>query len=288
MKILTFLLMAVFTLGLVAFEADAKRFGGARSLGKQREAIGQQAAPRAPAQQQQQAAPATPPAQQPAGASRWLGPLAGLALGAGLASLFLNNGLAGVLSGILVLLAIVAGGVFLFRMLRGRAHGPAPMQYAGDYAGRPGPVPVEPVFRAGGAAPHSIAATTASASALPADFDAAEFTRHAKLNFVRLQAANDAGDLSAIRDVLTPELYREIAADIDSRGGAAQKTEVVTLDAEVLGVATESGQYVASVRFNGLIRESEHEEPQAFTEIWHLEKPVRGNSGWLLAGIQQS
>jgi len=288
MKILALLLMTVFTLGLVSLDAEAKRFGGARSLGKQRESIGQQATPRAPAQQQQQAAPATPPAQKPGGASRWLGPLAGLALGAGLASLFLNNGLAGVLSGILVLLAIVAGVVFLFRMLRGRAQGPAPMQYAGGYAGRPGATPVEPVYRAGGAAPHSVAATTAGTSALPADFNAEEFVRHAKLNFVRLQAANDAGDLSAIRDLLTPGLYREIEADIGSRGGVPQKTEVVTLDAEVLGVTTEADQYVVSVRFDGLIRESEHEQPQAFTETWHLEKPVRGGSGWLLAGIQQS
>lgn len=287
MKILAILLMTAFTLGLVTLDAEAKRFGGARSLGKQRESIGQQAAPRAPAQQQQQAAPATPPAQKP-GASRWLGPLAGLALGAGLASLFLNNGLAGVLSGILVLLAIVAGVVFLFRMVRGRAHGPAPVQYAGGYAGRTGPAAVEPVYRAGGAAPHSVAATTAGTSTFPVDFNAAEFVRHAKLNFVRLQAANDAGDLSAIRDLLTPELYREIEADVRSRGGAPQKTEVVTLEAEVLGVATEADQYVVSVRFDGLIRESEQGEPQAFTETWHLEKPVRGGSGWVLAGIQQS
>jgi predicted lipid-binding transport protein (Tim44 family) len=288
MKIWALALITLFTFGLVSFDAEAKRFGGARSIGKQREAISQQAAPRAPAQQQ--AAPATPPAQQPSGASRWLGPLAGLALGAGLASLFLNNGLAGMMAGLLLMLAIAAGVMFLVRMLRTRAAQHSPMQYAGATPGRTAPA-VEPVFRtAGGAAPHSVAATTGSAQsagAYPAGFDAAEFVRHAKLNFVRLQSANDAGDLSTISDFLTADLYREIEADVRSRGSAAQKTEVTTLEAQVLEVTTEGEHYIVSVRFDGLIREAPDAQPEPFTEIWHLEKPVRGASGWLLAGIQQ-
>lgn len=296
MKTSILVLLALFTFGTV-FEAEAKRMGGSRSIGKQRESIGQQAAPKAPAQQQQQqAAPSSPPAQQPSGASRWLGPLAGLALGAGLASLFLNNGLAGVLSGLLLMLAIAAGIFFLVRMLRGRMQPRETMQYAGASPTPAPQTPAEPVYRAApataGAAPHSVAATTAAGTAsstgtLPAGFDAREFARHAKMNFVRLQSAYDAADLSTIRDFLTPELYREIEAEVRERGDAAQKTEVVTLEAEVLDVTTESTHHVASIRFNGLIREQAGEEPQAFTEIWHLEKPVRGNEGWLLSGIQQ-
>jgi predicted lipid-binding transport protein (Tim44 family) len=290
MKIWALALMTIFTFGLFTFDAEAKRMGGGRSLGKQRESIGQQAAPRPPAQQQQ-AAPTTPPARQPSAASRWLGPLAGLALGAGLASLFLHNGLAGVLSGLLLVLAIAAGVFFLLRMLRARMRPRETMEYAGATAGRATPRPVEPVYRsAAGAAPNSVAATTSAmtnATALPAGFDAADFVRHAKDNFLRLQAANDTGDLSTIRDFLTDDMYREIEAEVRNRGGASQKTEVVTLDAEVLDVATERDLYVVSVRFNGLIRESDFGQPQTFTEIWHLEKPVHGVSGWLLAGIQQ-
>ncbi len=292
MKTWILVLLTLFTFGIVAIDAEAKRMGGARSLGKQRESIGQQAAPRPPAQQQQ-AAPATPPAQQPSGASRWLGPLAGLAIGAGLASLFLNNGLAGALGGLLLMLAIAAGVVFLFRMLRGRAQPRPDMQYAGATPGHTAPPAVEPVYRSSSAvAPHSVAATTsgtapAGTATLPAGFDAAEFVRHAKTNFVRLQAAYDTADLSTIRDFLAPDLYREIEAEVRERGDAAQKTDVVTLDAEVLDVVTEGDQYVASVRFKGLIRETANGEPQPFTEIWHLEKPLRGNTGWLLSGIQQ-
>ncbi|MBI4206992.1 MAG: Tim44 domain-containing protein, partial [Betaproteobacteria bacterium] len=98
----------------------------------------------------------------------------------------------------------------------------------------------------------------------------------------------DQKDLATIRDFLTPELYREIEADIRAAGDSTQQTEVVTLNAEVLDVATEGDLYVVSVRFSGLIREAAGEEPQQFSEIWHLEKPVAGRGGWLVAGIQQT
>jgi predicted lipid-binding transport protein (Tim44 family) len=102
-----------------------------------------------------------------------------------------------------------------------------------------------------------------------------------------MQATHDQKDLAAIRDFVTPELYPEIEADIRAAGDDKQQTEVITLNAEVLDVATEADLYVVSVRFSGLIREVAGEEPQPFNEIWHLEKPVAGGGGWLVAGIQQ-
>jgi predicted lipid-binding transport protein (Tim44 family) len=277
------LVVALVTLSVFAFDADARRLGGGRTIGKQREAISpQQAAPKAPAQQQQQAGASgtTTPAQQPSGASRWLGPLAGLALGAGLAALFLNNGIAGLLAGLLLIGLLVAAAMYAVRFMREKTAA-APMQYAGAGAGDRSEAPrIEPAF--GGAAPHSVAAM----SRWPAGFDPAEFIRHAKLNFVRLQSTHDQKDLATLREFVTPELYREIEDDMRD-AGAGQKTEVVTLNADVLDVVTEGDLYVVSVRFSGLIRESEGDTPQSFSEIWHLEKPVTGRSGWLVAGIQQ-
>lgn len=274
MKFLTIAVAALFTLGLV-FEAEARRLGGARNIGQQRQGISQQqAAPKAPAQQQ--AAPGTAQTQQAAGGSKWLGPLAGLALGAGLFALFLNNGVAGVLAGLLLIALIIAGALYLARVVRGRTAA-APMQYAG--AGAPAGTQIP-----GGSAPFSVQAT----SGWPADFDAAEFVRHARLNFVRLQGVHDKGDLEAMRDFLTPEVYREVEADVRAAGGTAQHTDVVTLNAEVLDVTAEGGNYIVSVRFSGLIRETEGAEPGQFTEIWHLQKPVTGHSGWMVAGIQQA
>jgi predicted lipid-binding transport protein (Tim44 family) len=272
------ILVGLIGLSLVAIDADAKRLSGGRNLGLQRSAPAQQqAAPKAPAQQQQQAVPATP-AQQPAAASKWLGPLAGLALGAGLAALFLNNGMTGLLAGLLVIGLIVFAMMFLARALRGKVM-QQPLQYAGTGAG-------QPVYTElpGGAGAQSVAASTGR---WPAGFDADGFVRHARLNFVRLQDAYDKNDLTTMRDFLAPAVYREIESDISAGGDAPKQTEVMTLEAEVLDVAEEGGSYVVSVRFSGLTREAGG-QPEPFSETWHLEKPVKGNAGWLVAGIQQS
>ena len=283
---LVFAITALTTLSLVAIDADARRFGGARNLGIQRSApTPQKAAPNAPPQQQKQAAPATPAQQpQPSGLQKWLGPLAGLALGAGLAALFFNNGMAGLLGGLLVIGLIGAVVAFAARaLMRGRVSEPPLL-----YAGVPGAEPPRATLPAGAGA-SSVAATTATATAggLPAGFDAAAFAQHAKLNFMRLQEAHDKKELSTMRDFLTPAVYQQIEADIRAAGDAPQHTEVLTLEAEVLDVAEEAGSYVVSVRFSGLIREDTGAAPEPFSEIWHLEKPLAGRSGWLVAGIQQ-
>jgi len=267
-------LVMLFSVALVAEDAEARRMGGGRNLGMQRN-VQQQAAPKAPAQQQQQAQPATAP-QTPATGNKWLGPLAGLALGAGLMALFMNNGIAGVLAGLLLIAAVAGLAVLAFRALRGRAQN-APLQYAGNQPG-PAEMPVS------GAAPHSIAAT---AGRWPADFDAADFIRHARRNFVRLQELHDARDSNGLADFLTPELLEDVRTQWQAEGQATGKTDVVTLESEVLEVVTEGLLYIVSVRFSGLIRETADDEAQPFAEIWHLEKPLRGNTGWLVSGIQQ-
>lgn len=282
MKKLALALSAFAALTLVVIDSEARRFGGGRNLGMQRSAP---AAPQkaAPTQQpQQQAAPATPAQQpQPSAVQRWLGPLAGLALGAGLAALFLNNGLAGVLAGLLVLGLIAAVAVFAARaLMRGRV-AERPLQYAGVPGSAQPPLAGLP----GGAGAQSVTATT---GARPQGFDAAEFVRHAKLNFVRLQEAHDRGDFSLIGDFVTPEFYRELEAEAAADGAAPRHTDVVTLQAEVIEVAQEDGSYVVSVRFSGLIREAAGVEAAPFSETWHLVKPDSGRSGWRVAGIQQS
>ena len=279
MKTFIAALVAFIAATLIVPDADARRFGGGRNLGMQRSAPAQQqkAAPAQQQQPQQQAAPAQQ--QQPAGASKWLGPLAGLALGAGLAALFLNNGLAGVLAGLLLIGLIAAALYFVGRAVLGRQS-----QRSLQYAGMPHAGP-EPAAIPGSAAPHSVAARLGSSA--PA-LDEAEFLRHAKLNFVRLQEANDSRDLTLMRDFLAPEVYREIEAELRSSWGTPQKTEVLDLDAKVVEVAEEAGSYIVSVRFSGSVREAADRAPEPFTETWHLEKPLSGRGGWAVAGIQQS
>lgn len=284
MKSLLMAMIAACGLSLIAIDVEAKRLGGGRNLGMQRN-VQQPPPAKTPAQQQaqqpQQAQPAAAPAPQPAAAgNKWLGPLAGLAMGAGLMALFMNNGIAGALAGLLLAAAIAFVAVMAFRMLRGKAAN-APLEYAGN-----GPQPLGSAAGSGAAA-HSVAAATSASGRWPADFNAAEFLRHARLNFVRLQEAHDARDSSALADFLTPDLLEDVRAQWQVDGEVAGKTDVVTLESEVLDVATEGLLYVVSVRFSGLIREGSG-DAQAFAEIWHLEKPRRGDSGWLVSGIQQA
>ena len=280
---------------LTAIDADAaRRLGGGGNFGTQRNMTTQPAA-KPPAQQAQPAAPAATPAPiaqpQPSGMSRWLGPLAGLAIGAGLASLFMNNGMAGGLGGILMIALLAAAAMFAWRMLRAKPVGGG-LQYASGNAapienagGMPrigsaiGGTPPEP-------APSPSPLNTGAPSRFPPGFDAAQFAQHAKMNFTRLQQANDRRDLSIMRDYMTPQLYAEIAAQIDPMG-PLQKTEITTRDANVLEVVTENAQHIASVRFTGAMRDTTDSTLEPFDEIWHLEKPVDGSSGWLIGGIQQ-
>jgi predicted lipid-binding transport protein (Tim44 family) len=250
-------LLALFTLvlgaALVVPEAEARRFGGARSFGAQRNVT---PPPARPAQQQQ----AAPAAQKQQG-SKWGPILGGLALGGLLGSLFAGNGL----GGLLLLALLVAGVVMLYRTARRQAQ----VQFAGMRE----QAPVELPMSAGAAAPSG--------------FDAQAFLNGAKRNFLKLQAANDAGDLDEIREFTTDELFEAVRAEVLASGAARQATDVASLQADLLEVATEGDRHWASVRFSGLVRETEAGALAPFEEVWNLVKPVDGSSGWLLAGIQQ-
>ena len=285
-KFLIALFAAVVGLGFAVGDAEARRLGGGKSTGMQRNVTPQ--SPGAPTQNAVPAKPAQPAAAaQPSGASRWLGPVAGLAAGLGLAALFSHLGLGEELASFVMILLLVAAAVFVFRLLtRKRAPESQPLQYAGGAGSAP--LRYEAPAAAGGAAAPAGAVRAPVAGNIPADFDVDGFLRQAKLNFVRLQAAHDAGNVEDIRNFTTPEVFAEIRLQMDERGGAAQQTDVVALEAELLEVAEEFRQYIASVRFHGSIRESAGAAPEAFDEVWHLTKPVAGSGGWVIAGIQQA
>ncbi len=245
-------------------EADAKRLGGGRAVGTQRNVT-------APPAQQQAAAPAqkaAPAAPAPAG-NRWAGILGGLAIGGLLGYLFGGSGLMGFL--LVGLLAI--GAVLAVRALMHK-RAPQPMQFAG-MGNTELSVPQ----------PGS-ASQPAARSAVPAGFDTEGFLRGAKMNFVKLQLANDRAELDQIREFTTPELFDQLKAEMPARDGR-QETDITALEAELLDLATEHGQHWASVRFSGTERAAPGADPVRFGEVWNLVKPVDGSSGWLLAGIQQ-
>jgi predicted lipid-binding transport protein (Tim44 family) len=279
------LFVAVLGFGLAIGNAEAaKRVGSGKTMGAQRDGVSQrQATPPAASPAAPSATPNAAAAGQRPGMSRWLAPLAGLAAGLGLAYLF-GDQLGSLLMGALLVGAVIFAVVMLMRAMS-RRNNPQPAA-AGVGAGGRGDFnqqrsALNPV--AGGAA-----APAAASQAVPAGFDVAGFLGHAKQAFVALQAANDRGDLEAIREMTTDELFQSLKAEIDARGNVAQQVDVVRLDAALLEVVTEGAMHWASVRFSGSMREAADALPEQFSEIWNLRKPVDGSTGWTLAGIQQA
>lgn len=283
MKNFVLMLFAAFIgFGGVMHDAEAKRLGGGKSFGAQRDStVMKRDATPAPAQNSAAAAGA---AAAPAKRS-WMGPLAGLAAGLGLAALASHLGFGEEMANFMMIALLVVGALFLWRMFSRRksaAAAPQNMAYNGPagYA-----APQAQRFEAAGATGGSQAA--GSPASIPADFDVTGFLRQAKLNFVRLQAANDAGDVEDIRSFTSPEVFAELRMQLQERGASTQTTDVVQVEAVLLDVSTEDGQHVASVRFYGLVREEADASPVSFDEVWHLSKPVAGDRGWLVSGIQQ-
>ncbi|MBK9362290.1 MAG: Tim44 domain-containing protein [Rubrivivax sp.] len=305
---------------LTPLDADAKRLGGGKSTGMQREMPARTAPdapagkPAGPAQQgtpAQQAAPAAAPnaagAQAAAPKRNWMGPLAGLAAGLGLAALMSHLGLGEAFGSFLLiaLLAIVAVVVIRMIMRRRQQPQPAGMAYTGSPAAGaqvawPAPAPAGapaaaaqvsaepapgPVTEA--SAPAAVAAAPAAKAFVPAAFDSEGFARTAKMIFIRLQAANDARDLDDLRAFTTPEMFAELSMDIQERSGEVQHTEVLTVESEVLDVADEGSRQVVSVRFRGQVLEQAGATPVAVDEVWHLVKPADGSRNWAIAGIEQ-
>lgn len=313
-------LMALLVTGLagafVATDADARRLGGGRPAGMQRAAPDKPAqpaqTPATPAATPNQAgapaaaaAPATTGAAAAAAAPKrsWMGPIAGLAAGLGLAALFSHLGWGDELASfvMMALLAIVAVVAvrWLMRRFAGGARPTTPYAMAGAAAGaRPATAepaatartmlpsqPASPPITVAPAAPVAGALQVTQPS-LPADFDAAAFERIAKMIFIRLQAANDKSDVNDLRAFTTPELFSSLRLDLQDRGDAAQQTDVVTLDAELLDFAQENDRQIVSVRFHGLIREEASSGAQPFDEVWHLVRPKNDSRSWAIAGIQ--
>ena len=286
-KVLMAVFLSFMALGLSMGEAEAKRLGGGKTVGMQRQSVSQ--SPAKPAQQAAPAAAPTTPAAAPAATPKrnWLGPIAGLAAGLGLAALFSHLGMGEGMANMVMIALLVMAALFAFKMLFRRNSSatqnsnPA-MQYAGT-----GHAPVTEASPTPAAGSSSAAVAASPVSQVPAGFDVEAFLRVAKLNFVRLQASNDAKNIDDIREFTSPEMFAEIRLQMEERGAAPQQTDVVRLDAELLEVVTEGTQHVASVRFSGLIREEADAVAAPFNEVWNLSKPAAGDKGWVIAGIQQ-
>jgi predicted lipid-binding transport protein (Tim44 family) len=318
------LLVAAAT-ALSPLTADAKRLGGGSSSGMQRNMPAKSAPDAVPAK------PAAPAAATPAAAGaaaaaapkrNWMGPLAGLAAGLGIAALMSHLGMGAAFGNFLTMALVALVAVFAIRFLMkrfggglgggqkpalagmGASGGMGTFQHApgsaNDIAARnamlrtadpsstvtPFQNPTPASFDGGLNA--SASTQTATRNHVPADFDSPGFERIAKMIFIRMQTANDAADLNDLRNFTTPEMFASIRLELQERGPAKQETDVVNVDAQVLDVATEADRQIVSVRFHGMIREEKDAVAAPFDEVWHLVKPQDDSRSWAIAGIEQN
>ncbi|MDO9360806.1 MAG: Tim44-like domain-containing protein [Polaromonas sp.] len=307
MKFWSAILSAVLavTMLLAYAPAEAKRMGGGGSMGRQSSNVTQRQAtpPAAPANTAAAQAPKRP----------WGAMLGGLAAGLGLAWLASSLGLGEafgqvIMFALLAMLVMVAIGFVMRRMKAGNAQGATPfaMQGAGN-AATPRNYSPENVgndasarpwernsmafdaSKQGGGSMIGSALTGTQSWGVPAGFDAEGFLKACKTNFVTLQDAWDRADVASLRAMMTDEMLEQIKAQLADReshtGGVSNKTDVVMLDAKLLGIEELSDVYMASVEFSGMIREDASAGASPFREVWNMTKPRTGG-GWLVAGVQ--
>lgn len=311
------------TLALGGTAADAKRLGGGSSFGKQSSNVTKREAAPGGSNAAKPAAPAATPAPV-APKKPWGAMLGGLAAGLGLAWLASSLGLGGAFGQIIMfaLLALVVMLVIGFIMRKfkggagnGQATGQAPFAFQGaGNATTPKNYSPENVGNDSSARPwerssmafdankYDAAAPAAGGSMIgsallgsqswgvPAGFDAEGFLKASKANFVTLQDAWDRSDIQSLRAMMTDDMLEQIKTQLADReshtGGVVNKTEVVMLDAQLLGIEELSDVYMASVEFSGMIREDASAGASPFREVWNMTKPRSGGSGWLVAGVQ--
>ncbi|AWL04970.1 Tim44 domain-containing protein [Massilia oculi] len=324
-KFLVTTMLAVTAFAMVA-DAFARPMGGKRSIGRQSQSVQQQGPAPAPAQNMQRQTPnSAAPAAAGAGAAGAAaaakkpsmmrnilgGALLGLGLGALLSHLGIGGALASIISTILMVALIGLVIMFIVRMVR-RKDTPAnpTAATAGGFGGFQPPAGSTATPEIGSGLRNQPAAfqgnvgldkgatagfggAAAAAPAyqqwgVPGDFDTESFLRHAKSSFIRMQAAWDRGDTDDLREFTAPEVFAELKMQIQERGGVADYTDVVNIDAQLLGIEKTATDYLASVQFNAMIRSAKDALPEPFVEVWNMSKPLSGSGGWVLAGIQQT
>ena len=257
--ILMVILFCITMTGLVS-TVEAGRFGGGRSFGMSRSI--------APSRQYNFGNTAQ---RQSTSANRWLGPLAGLAAGGLLASLFMGHGFGtGVMSWILIGGAIL----FLMRFLRG-------MQSTNRFQPQPTSHNVMPLT----GSTNNMMGAVATPAGSYTTFDESAFLRLAKTTFIRLQAAYDNQNLTDIRTFTSPEVFAEIQLQLHERGDAQNITEVLNINAELVDFEMTVDNIIASVTFSGQLRENQA-APIDIRETWHFQQ-AKNKTDWKLMGIQQ-
>ncbi|WP_116963541.1 hypothetical protein [Fastidiosibacter lacustris] len=268
-------LAVFFSLLMVALSgfqlAEAKRFGGGSSHGYSRSA---------PTQTHNNATH-TNATQKQTGMGTFGKILTALGLGALFAWLFSAHGM----TGLLIVIALIALVVFIMRRKA--------MQHQINHKSNSNFQYQQP------SSLHSVAnaftqhenVTTQSAMSsntiqngqLPDGTPETVFNHQALNLFNQLQSLNNKTGLEKIKSYITEDLYKSVINDIQSNEELAEFKDV---SCKVIDCDRQGDQWIASVMFVGQVKENSSGDWQNFEEIWHFTRED-GEHLWQVAGVQQ-
>ena len=292
LKAFNVLLISVFfsTSFLLAVDsAEARRMGFGRSIGKP-PPIKRQVAP--PTQAPKKASDKTPgnAANATTNKSRggFMGPLAGLAAGLGLAAL---ASYLGVGEELMSFLLILLGGVAIFYILR---------LFLRNIQRQPSLEGVSSSFNKSNIEPSATHQPSVDLSSIYpntqkeniSEEEIKSFLDHSKNQFIEIQKIWDSGNIDNLKSFCTDDLVEELGRQINENANLAEKTSITELNASWQGMNTyvsEDGQNVEEVYvlFSGMVRENDNDVSKEFSETWTLQRFKSSSDGWLIAGITQ-
>ena len=268
-------------LGLtLSLDANAKRMGSGKSFGaapSHQTSQSRQAAPSATA-----AAPMAGKAAATSGASKWLGPLAGLAAGGLLASMFMGDGFQGMQIFDMLIIALIA--FLAFRFIASRRKQQAQPAMAGGVPYQRDMPQSAPASIFGG----SSAASGKAPIKAPAWFNETSFVNAGREHFLSLQQHWDANEMDKIAEFTTPQLQAFLQKERADLGDAFQSTYIDNLEVQLDGLDDQADKTIATLTFSGIEKTSRFDQGEAFSESWRMERAHGDNQPWLIAGMRQN
>ncbi|QUJ68253.1 TIM44-like domain-containing protein [Photobacterium sp. GJ3] len=277
------LLIAV---SFTAPHAEAKKFGGSKSLGKSYKT--------APAQKQQPQQTDTIGKQTPASSSSKKGLMGGLLgglLAGGLLAAFFGGAFEGIQFMDILIFGLIA--FLIFKFLKGmRKAKPTAMghqqAYAGDSPQQNGQFRQQAEgFQSGATAQPQYQSTDSDVPFnLPPGFEMSAFLNGAREHYRTLQGAWNHNELETIREYVSPALFDDLKAERAKLSGE-QHTEVMFVDADLVRADYDANTAHLSVKFSGRYQDRQEGVEEDITDIWHLERDLTApNAPWLIVGIQ--
>jgi len=277
------LFMALCVALTLSFDANAKRMGGGNSMGA------------APSHQTRQvdspssapmASPQAPGRQQPqpaaSGASRWLGPLAGLAAGGLIAALLMGDGFEGFQFLDFLLIGVIAFLLYYVLVMRKRR------QVEPALAGHPSAASMARDMSPPAATGGLMSALAPAPIQAPAWFNEQNFINAAREHFMELQRYWNVNNMQGIAEFVTPQMFALLSKERAELGSAHQTTQIDGLQIQLDGVDDLADKTVATLTFSGITKETMFDKGERFSESWRMERLQGTDQPWLLAGIRQN